>query len=212
MQSNNRRTILVVLAAILCLVLAAVLGEPASSVTAKQAAARPVLQEAQDNNGGTFGFGRPATDEEIAAWDIDVHPDGTGLPAGSGTVAEGASLFAEHCARCHGDTGREPPFLLPFRALVGEYDGQTWPEWPTTIGNYWPYPTTVFDYVRRGMPFDTPGILSDDEVYALVAWLLNQNGIIPDDAVMNAETLPEVEMPALKHYQPYDPRDTYPFQ
>jgi cytochrome c len=212
MQSINRRTILVALAVIVCLLLAVVLGWPARSVTAKKLVAQPVHQESPGSDSNTFGFGRPATDEEIAAWDIDVQPDGTGLPAGSGTVAEGASLYAENCARCHSETGRESPFLLPFRALVGEYEAETWPEWPLTMSNYWPHATSVFDFVRRGMPYDTPGTLSDDEVYALVAWLLNQNGIIPDDAVMNAETILEVEMPALKHYRPYDPRDSYPFQ
>jgi cytochrome c len=199
---------LIALAAIVCLVLAVVSGRPAATVTADS----PALQEAQGSNDDTFGFGRPATEEEIAAWDTDVQPDGTGLPAGSGTVAEGAGLYAEHCARCHGETGRESPFLAPFRTLVNEYDPETWPEWPMSIGNYWPYATSVFDYVRRGMPYDTPGILTDDEVYALVAWLLNQNGIVPDDAVMNAETIQEVEMPALQHYRPFDPRENYPYQ
>ena len=160
--------------------------------------------------GETFGFGRAATEEDIAAWDIDVQADGTGLPEGSGTVAEGAELYAANCASCHSADGTESPMLAPFRTLVGAYDEAAWPQAPLTIGNYWPYATTVFDHVRRAMPYDTPGILSDDEVYAITAWLLNQNGIIADDAVMDAETLPAVEMPALKHWVQGDLRDTYP--
>jgi cytochrome c len=162
--------------------------------------------------GGIFGFGRAATQEEIAAWDTDVLPDGLGLPPGSGSVAEGAQLYTQHCAVCHGEDGRQSPVLLPFRSLVGEYDPETWPSWPLTIGNYWPYATTVFDFTRRAMPYPTPGILTDDEVYALTAWLLNQNGLIADDAIMDAASLPQVKMPALQHYEPYDWRDNYPLQ
>ena len=160
---------------------------------------------------GAFGFGRPATPAEIAAWDIDVRPDGLGLPKGSGTVAQGAKLYGQYCASCHGDTGRQSPALLPFRSLVGEYDPKTWPKWPLTIGNYWPYSTTVFDYIRRAMPYTAPGSLTDDQVYALTAWLLNQTGLIPANAVMDAKSLPQVKMPALQHYVPYDWRDGYPY-
>jgi cytochrome c len=202
MQRVHRTTTLVAVAAMICL---------AATVMAKSAVAKPGLQETMGSADGVFGFGRPATKEEIAAWDIDVRADGAGLPEGSGTVAEGGALYAEHCAKCHGDTGRDSPYL-PFRALVREYDPATWPEWPLTIGNYWPYATTVFDFTRRAMPFDTPGILSDAEVYAITAWLLNQNGTIPDDAVMDAKSLPQIKMPAFQHYVPLDPRDAYPYQ
>ncbi len=148
---------------------------------------------------GPFGFGRDATPEEIAAWDIDIRPDGTGLPAGSGTVEQGAAIFALKCAPCHGPTGKEGPNDV----LVRPFDSSApWPQFPRTIGNYWPYATTAYDFINRAMPFSSPNSLEDEEVYALVAWLLNQNGLIPEDAVMNAETLPQVQMPALRFFRP----------
>ena len=152
-----------------------------------------------------FGFGRPAAPDEIAAWDIDVMPDGAGLPAGSGTAASGAPVYAAQCAVCHGPSGEggvadrlvghdpesTPPFGPRYEAWrAGREDV------PFSVGNYWPYATTLFDYVRRAMPSDAPGSLAPDEVYGLVAWILAENGIIAGDAVMNAETLPAVEMPA----------------
>jgi cytochrome c len=171
-----------------------------------------MAQEGTATPANSFGFGREAMPEEIAAWDTDVLPDGVGLPAGSGTVADGGELYAQYCANCHGADGRESPVLMPFRSLVGEYDAATWPSSPLTIGNFWPYAPPLFDYIRRAMPYDRPGLLSDDEVYSLTAWLLNQNGLIPDDAVMDAESLPQVEMPARQHYEPFDWRDGYPYQ
>jgi cytochrome c len=185
---------------------------PATAVIAQTTGTPSPQQTERPLSGTTFGLGRPATQEEIAAWDTDVRPDGVGLPAGSGSVAEGATLYAQQCASCHGPDGRQSPVLLPFRSLVGEYDPATWPTWPLTIGNNWPYATTVFDYIRRAMPYATPGSLTDDEVYALTAWLLNQNGLLPDDAVLDAESLPQVKMPALQHYAPHDWRDGYPYQ
>lgn len=147
----------------------------------------------------TFGFGREATPEEIQAWDIDVMPDGTGLPPGSGTVAQGAAIYATKCAACHGPTGaegpndrlvgREPRDGFPFGTDV-ELLGQR------TIGTYWPYATTLYDYIYRAMPQNAPGSLTPEEVYSLTAFLLHANEIIPEDAVMTAETLPQVEMPA----------------
>lgn len=195
---------------------AAIFAGPLRSVLAVETEMAPVAQEGEEMAAGfgeTLGFGRPATEEDITAWDIDVRADGTGLPEGSGTVAEGAELYAQKCARCHGEDGRESPYLIGLnRTLVGEYDPDNWPQAPLTIGNYWPYASTVFDHVRRSMPYDTPGILTDDEVYGITAWLLNQNGVIDDDAVMNAETLSAVEMPALKHWVQGDLRDTYPYR
>ncbi|MBI4514187.1 MAG: cytochrome c [Gemmatimonadetes bacterium] len=124
-------------------------------------------------------------------------PDGTGLPPGSGTVVQGAKVFAEKCALCHGPTGREGPF----DPLVGREPREGFPfgRDPTltrTIGNYWPYATTLYDYINRAMPLNAPGSLTPDEVYSLVAYLLFLNEIVPEDAVMNAQTLPQVTMPA----------------
>lgn len=157
-----------------------------------------VADEANDSQ-VRYGFGRPATSDEIAAWDIDVRPDGKGLPEGSGTPAEGAQIYATKCVACHGADGSggvndrlvvhaaDEPF--PDAALA-----DTWQH--RTVGNYWPYATTLFDYIRRSMPANLPGSLSDNEVYALTAHLLHLNHIIAVDAEMNAATLPAVEMPA----------------
>ena len=158
-----------------------------------------------------FGFGRPAAPEEIAAWDLDVRPDGTGLPEGEGTAASGAPLYAAQCAACHGANGEggiadrlvgydpasAPPFGPRYEAWRG--DG---PDVPFSVGNYWPYATTLYDYILRAMPTNEPGTLTPDQVYGLVAWILAENGIIPRDAVMNATTLPAVEMPARDIFVP----------
>jgi mono/diheme cytochrome c family protein len=156
----------------------------------------------------TFGIGRPATPAEIAALDIDVGPDGAGLPPGRGTAAEGAPIYAARCASCHGKTGKEGPNDV----LVGRLPRDAFPfakdpRAPKTIGSYWPYATTVFDYIRRAMPPDKPGSLRDDEVYNLVAFLLASNELIPQDAVVDAASLPKVRMPAREHFVP-DTRGT----
>lgn len=138
-----------------------------------------------------FEFGAEASEARIALWDVDVKPDGEGLPAGSGTVAEGERVFQTHCIACHGPTGTEGPN----DQLVGS---EAWGEWPgsVTVGGYWPYATTLYDYITRAMPQLTPGILTADQKYAVIAFILNRNGIVSEDAVMNAETLPAVRMPA----------------
>lgn len=144
-----------------------------------------------------FGYGRAATAAEIAALDIDVAPDGTGLPAGQGTVAEGQPLYVAQCAACHGTAGEGVPQVG--NRLVGR-EAIDSTGWNRTIGNYWPYATTVFDYIRRTMPFDRPGSLSDEQVYALTAYLLHLNDFVPAGAVMDARTLPQVVMPARERF------------
>jgi len=155
-----------------------------------------------------FGYGRPATADEIKRIDIEVSPDGAGLPSGAGTAAEGASVFAAKCAGCHGPEGKGTPVAM---ALVGRNPGDAFDfaaaqdkERTKTVGNYWPYATTLYDYVHRAMPFDKPGTLSPNEVYSLVAFILSKNGIIRDDARIDAKTLPAVHMPARDRFVPDD--------
>jgi cytochrome c len=144
-----------------------------------------------------FGLGHPATPAEVAALDIDVSPNGAGLPPGSGTPEQGATIFAATCASCHGKNGEGTPPLYP--QLVGGPKGAfnfaSDYKISRTIGNYWPYATTVFDYVRRAMPYPAPHSLSDAEAYAVTAYLLHLNGIIAADEVMDATSLPKVKMP-----------------
>ncbi|MDA1092270.1 MAG: cytochrome c [Acidobacteria bacterium] len=136
----------------------------------------------------TFGLGRAATASEIAALDIDVMPDGTGLPPGAGSASDGARVWARACAGCHGREG-EGSTAAP---VVGPDLSDPRP----TVGNYWPYATTLYDYINRAMPRNAPGTLTPDDVYGLVAWILSKNDIISPEAVMNASTLPGVNMPA----------------
>ena len=136
-------------------------------------------------------LGQPLSKEEAARWDLSVFPDGRGLPAGRGTAVEGAALFAEKCAVCHGPGGRG--------ASAEELAGGTSPlnskSPDKTIGLYWPYATTIFDFTRRAMPMFAPASLSADEVYAITAYLLFVNGVIAEREEMNAGTLPKVHMP-----------------
>ncbi len=154
---------------------------------------------------GMYGLGRRATDEEIHAWDIDIAPDGRGLPPGHGMVKEGAMVYAEKCAGCHGPTGIEGP---NDRLVGGQGTLQT-AKPVKTIGSYWPYATTLYDYIRRAMPFDAPQSLTADDIYAVTAWLLHRNGIIGEEAVMDARTLPKVRMPNRQGFLP-DPRPDVP--
>jgi cytochrome c len=141
----------------------------------------------------SFGYGKTATKEEIAALDIDIRPDGKGLPPGSGTVALGEVIYTSKCASCHGADGKEIKGVKPLGPplVTGKSKAKT-------IGNYWPYATTLFDYIRRAMPYNAPGSLTNDEVYSLSAWLLSANKVIKPGEVMNAQTLPKVVMPAQK--------------
>ena len=138
-------------------------------------------------------FGQPITSADLAPWDISIGPDGVGLPPGSGTPAQGAAVYADHgCAACHGDNGTGGPG----GPLVGGGPLNATDRTPEKlIGNYWPYATTIFDFVRRAMPWQQPKTLTDNEVYAVTAYLLALNKIIGDSDVMNAETLPKVRMP-----------------
>ena len=144
-----------------------------------------------DQDATKYGLGQSATDEEIRAWNIDVSPNGEGLPPGSGTVKQGAEVYAAKCAKCHGQTGTEGPFDM----LVGGQNTLKTAKPVKTIGSYWPYAATLYDYINRAMPMDAPGSLTSDEVYAVSAWLLHRNGIISEDAVLDASTLVSVDMP-----------------
>jgi len=138
-----------------------------------------------------YELGRPATDVTIAAWNIDVSPDGAGLPKGNGSVAAGQAIYAAQCAACHGARGEGKPA----DALVGG-QGTLKNDRPVkTIGSFWPYATTVYDFVYRAMPYNAPQSLKPDEVYAVTAYLLHLNGIVPADAVLDAQSLPKVRMP-----------------
>ena len=151
------------------------------------------------------GLGTAITEADIAAWDISIMPDGTGLPPGRGTPAEGARVYAEKCAACHGENGVKPvaPGAGP---LVGggKIDRI---EAVKTIGNFYGYSTTVFDYIRRAMPFNAPRSLSDHEVYALTAYILALNKLIDEKTAMDAQSLPQVKMPNRDNFtMPYPDR------
>jgi mono/diheme cytochrome c family protein len=137
-------------------------------------------------------LGKSASPEEIASWDISIGPDGAGLPPGSGTPQQGEQIYLAKCLACHGENGSGKPN----DQLVGGRDTLGPAQTPVkTVGSFWPYATTVFDYVRRAMPLNEPKSLHDDEVYAVVAYLLRLNGVIGENDTMDAKTLPAVRMP-----------------
>jgi mono/diheme cytochrome c family protein len=145
-----------------------------------------------------YDFGRPATMEEMKLWDIDVRPDGKGLPEGSGTVAHGKSVYEENCEACHGPNGQGG---IKDRLAGGQ--GSLGTENPIkTVGSYWPYATTLFDYIHRAMPYQTPGSLSVDDTYAVVAYILNLNGILSSDGTLDRNTLPAIKMPNSEGFIP----------
>jgi S-disulfanyl-L-cysteine oxidoreductase SoxD len=138
------------------------------------------------------GLGRVATPDEIASWDVSIGPDGAGLPPGRGTPKQGETVFAEKCVACHGEKGAGKPN----DQLVGGRGSLSGEQAPVkTVGSFWPYATTLFDYVRRAMPLNAPKSLSNDEVYAVSAYILQLNGIIGEADAMDAQTLPQVQMP-----------------
>ena len=147
----------------------------------------------------TYKLGRTPSAEEIRAADTAVGPAGKELPPGRGTAQEGAKLFAQKCAPCHGPTGAEGP-LAP--RLVGGVGTMNTPKPVRTIGSYWPFATTIWDFINRAMPLNQEGTLKPDEVYALTAFLLSRNGIIQETDVLDAQRLPQVKMPNREMYRP----------
>ena len=137
-------------------------------------------------------LGKSISPEDLASWDISIGPDGVGLPPGSGTVKQGEAVFAAKCQACHGEKGTGQPN----DRLVGGQGSLPGDKPPIkTVGSYWPHATTLFDYIRRAMPFNESKSLTNDEVYGVVAYLLNLNGVIPESDTMNAQSLPKVAMP-----------------
>ena len=151
-------------------------------------------------------LGKPVAEADLQHWDIAILPDGSGLPPGQGTPAEGAKVYAEKCAMCHGDAGKGG--VAPFYpALVGGAPLTNGIETQKTIANYYAYATTAFDYIRRAMPYNAPRSLSDNEVYALTAYILALNKLIGENDVMDAKTLPQVKMPNRDNFTlPYPDR------
>ena len=151
----------------------------------------------------TYGVGRPPTAEEIKAWDLTIPPDGQGLPPGRGTALLGKPIYVDRCGSCHGENGEDPKY----RALAGRRGPLTSAElsenldWVLggrqvlTIGRFWPYATTLWSYINRAMPFDKPGSLTPEQVYAVTAYVLYLNGIIAEGDFIDAGTLPTVKMP-----------------
>lgn len=163
-------------------------GENSSGRTVQAAAALPAR----------FGVGRAATPEEVAAWNLDVNAKGEGLPAGSSNAVSGAAVYAAKCASCHGVKGEGG--VPPNPKLVGrdprDFSFADSARAGKTVGNYWPYATTLYDYIRRAMPQNAPGTLTADETYGVIAWILAENEIVTRDQVMDAKSLPAVVMPS----------------
>lgn len=170
----------------LTLTAAATAGLLALSVAAVQADGRKFPQ-----------LGAPATPEQIQAWDIDVRPDGQGAPAGSGTAAKGEKVYIEKCAACHGDFG-EARGRYP--VLVGGHGTMKDDRPEKTVGSYWPYASTIFDYIKRAMPFGEAQTLTNDEVYSLTAFLLNMNDVVDSSFVLDASNIGKIEMPNAKNF------------
>jgi S-disulfanyl-L-cysteine oxidoreductase SoxD len=158
-------------------------------------------QSTTAQHGRHLDVGQPLSEAELRSWNIDVGMDGAGLPPGQGSVQAGKALYETKCIACHGVEGQGQPM----DQLAGGHGTLKSAKPVKTIGSYWPYATTVFDYVRRAMPMDKPQSLSPDEVYALTAYLLHLNGIVGREAIMNAQTLPMVRMPNRAAFHP-DPR------
>ncbi len=151
--------------------------------------------------GPQYGLGHTPTEQQIHSLDITVAPDGAGLPPGQGTVADGAQLYERQCRECHGPEGKgseETGFIGAPQDLHLEKPKKT-------VGSYWPYATTLYDYIRRAMPFKTPGSLSDDQVYAVTAYILSLNKLVGPDETLDAAKLKQIQMPNRDGFVP-DPR------
>lgn len=168
-----------------------------------------LAQQQGQQQGSPSGLGRAPSKVELQAWDIAIGPDGAELPSGSGNATQGALVFTQRgCSDCHGPTGKEGPALV----LVGGTLTPSTNYFPIT---YWPFAPTIFDFIRRAMPYNRPGRLTADETYALTAFLLHRNDIIQEDDVMDAKSLPKVQMPHRGEYrvpEPWTPGTPRPFK
>jgi mono/diheme cytochrome c family protein len=203
-----RRTPAVLVAALAALACGTATDEPAHGPPA--VAATPTAEAAPQRTygAGHFGLGRRPSRAQVAAWNTDIGPDGLALPAGRGSARDGATIYGAQCAACHGAEGQGLAPLYP--ALIGrdprgeDFGFALDHSIPRTIGNYWSHATTLYDYIRRAMPLYTPGSLSADETYAVTAYLLAANRVIPDSAVLDAAALRAVRMPARDRFIPDD--------
>jgi len=153
-----------------------------------------------------YHVGRAPSPEEIKAWDISIPPDGTGLPEGKGSAVEGKELYARRCQKCHGSKGEGGDYEQP---IAGGKGSLKTPKPLKTVGSYWPYATTLWDYINRAMPFDMPETLTHDQVYAASAFVLYLNGLVGEKDVLDAKTLPQIKMPNRDGFTK-DPRPDIP--
>jgi S-disulfanyl-L-cysteine oxidoreductase SoxD len=158
----------------------------------------------------TYGVGRSPSPGEIKAWDLTIPPDGRGLPPGSGRATAGAEVYLQRCAVCHGKEGEKPKYNPGFTTLFGGRGTLASDKPVLTVGSFWQSATTLWSYIRRSQPFDEPGVLSPDEVYAVTAYLLYRNGIIGENDVLDATTLLQVKMPNRDGFVPDSRPDVGP--
>lgn len=178
---------------------ASLIPEPKVAVVKEPEEPRPLARDTVVPSHGVLHLGRPALEEEVMAWDIDVRPDGQGLPEGSGDAIAGGEIYDAQCASCHGVFG-EGEGRWPI--LAGGFDTLTEDRPEKTIGSYWPYLSTVFDYVKRAMPFGNVRSLSDDEVYSLTAYILYLNDLADEDFELSSENFASIEMPNVANFIP----------